>query len=136
MKLRSILSARMLPIVFSFLFLWGCGVSQAVFIEDHGHDYLARHVDELKEYMNSPESYASKVTWKEQIYPMADGYYGFVEPIGKDCSLHWKVNKRNKLVGYITKGDGCDTTKSSDMELMNLKETTTTTSDERTIWRK
>jgi|GEM_PF-1198462 len=106
----------------SLFLLFGCGAgNQAVFIEDHGHEYTARHISELKEYMNSPESYASKVKWKEKIYPMADGYYGFVEPIGKDCDMHWRVNQRNKIVGYDIKGSGCDTTTKSDLELSNIQ---------------
>jgi hypothetical protein len=105
-----------------FLLLSGCGAgNQAVFIEDHGHEYTARQLDELKAYMNSPESYAHKVKWKEITYPMADGYFGFVEPIGKDCSIHWMVNGRNKLVSYTIKGDGCDMSTKSDMDNANLK---------------
>jgi hypothetical protein len=107
--------------VFSVFLLFGCGGTKAVFIEDHGQEYTARNIDELKEYMKSPESYAYKVKWKDITYPMADGYYGFVEPIGKNCDIHWMVNKRHKLVRYDAKGEGCDTTKSSDMELMNIK---------------
>jgi hypothetical protein len=120
MKLCSILSVNRWMFVFSLVILCGCA-SQAVFIEEHGHEYVARHIDELREYMNSPQSYASKVKWKENVYPMADGYYGFVEPIGKDCAMHWTVNKRDKLVRYDAKGDGCDRTTKSDLEAGNLK---------------
>jgi hypothetical protein len=108
--------------VCSLLILAGCSsATQAVFIEDHGHEYTARNLEELKEYMNSPESYASKVKWKEITYPMVDGYYGFVEPIGKNCDMHWRVNRKTRIVGYDTKGPGCDTTRSSDLEFGNLQ---------------
>jgi hypothetical protein len=131
-KIRVISCCRWI-FVFSLLVMAGCA-SQAVFIEEHGNEYVARNVDELRDYMNSPQSYASKAKWKEITYPMADGYYGFVEPIGKGCDMHWRVNQRNKIVGYEAKGEGCDRTKTSDLELINLKNTTTTTSDERKMW--
>ena len=110
---------------FSVLLLFilcGCA-NQSVFIEEHGNQYVARPIDELKQEMGQPGSYAYKVKWKEITYPMADGYYGFVEPIGKNCFIHWRVNQRNKIVSYEPKGDGCDRRKSSDMELINLKNT-------------
>jgi hypothetical protein len=122
MKYRSILSSSKWFFVLSLVILCGCA-SQSVYIEEHGNQFVARNIDELKQEMTLPSSYASKVKWKEITYPMADGYYGFVEPIGKDCTIHWRVNQRNKIVGYEPKGSGCDLSKSSDTELINLKNT-------------
>ena len=107
----------------SLAILYGCSSSQALYIEEHGNDYVARPLEELKKDMSQPGSYASKVKWKEITYPMVDGYYGFVEPIGKNCFIHWRVNQRHKIVGYEPKGAGCDLTKSSDGDLRNLKST-------------
>jgi hypothetical protein len=122
MTYRLISSFRNWIFILALVILSGCA-SQSVFIEEHGNQFVARHIDELKQDMSLPSSYAFKVKWKETTYPMADGYYGFVEPIGKDCAIHWRVNQRNKIVGYEPQGSGCDLSKSSDMELINLKNT-------------
>jgi hypothetical protein len=110
-------------ILLLLVFLAGCA-SQAVFIEERGEDWLARPVDDLRKDIASPGTYSSKVKAKEETYPMADGYYGLVEPIGSECAIHWKINPRNKVVGYAAKGQGCDTRTTKDLELYNLKQTT------------
>jgi len=131
MKYRFLLSPTVFFLALTLVFLCGCA-SQSVFIQEHGDNFTARHIDELRQDMSLPTSYANKVKWKEQTYPMADGYYGFIEPIGKDCYLHWRVNPRHKIVGYEPKGEGCDLTTSKDMELINLKNTTAP--DQRKTW--
>jgi hypothetical protein len=110
-------------ILLLLVFLTGCA-SQAVFIEERGDNWLARPVDDLRKDIARPDTYSSKVRAKEEIYPMANGYYGLVEPIGSNCAIHWKVNPRNKVVGYEAKGLGCDTRTTKDLELYNLKQTT------------
>jgi hypothetical protein len=105
------------------LSLIGCAANQQ-FIEDRGEYWLARSVDDLKQDIARPDSYASKHNWPETSYPMADGYYGIVEPIEQDCAIHWKINPRHKVVGYEAKGSRCDKRTSKDEEYRNLKETT------------
>ena len=117
---------KLLPKLFILLllvFLAGCA-SQAVFIEERGENWLARPADDLRKDIAGSDTYSSKVKAKEETYPMADGYYGLVEPIGSDCAIHWKINPRNKVVGYAAKGQGCDTRTTKDLELYNLKQTT------------
>jgi hypothetical protein len=111
-------------LMFSLLLLASCS-GQAVFIQERGEYWTARSVEDLKKDIARPETYASKNNWKETTYPMADGYYGLVEPISKDCFIQWKINPRHKVVGFDTKGGGCDPTTSQDMELSNIKKITT-----------
>jgi hypothetical protein len=117
------LSPRWFILLLLLVFLAGCA-SQNVFIEERGETWVARSVDDLRKDIAGPDSYASKVKAKEETYPMADGYYGLVEPISKGCAIHWKINPRNKVVGYESKGESCDTRTTKDLEFRNLKETT------------
>jgi hypothetical protein len=69
--------------------------------------------------MKRPDSYASKIGWKETTYPLANGYYVFVEPLSKECSVHWDINPRDKIVGYRAIGSGC-AQKGSDDQLQTI----------------
>jgi hypothetical protein len=111
-------------LVFVLLLLASCS-GQGVYIQERGEYWTARSVDDLKKDIARPDTFASRNNWKETTYPMADGYYGLVEPISKDCAIHWKINPRHRVVGFDTKGDGCDTASSKDLELYNIKKMTT-----------
>jgi hypothetical protein len=110
-------------ILLLLVFLAGCA-SQSVFIEERGENWLARPVDDLRKDIARPDTYASKSKAKEETYPMAEGYYGLVEPISSGCAIYWRINPRNKVVGYEAKGNSCDTRTTKDLEFRNLKETT------------
>jgi hypothetical protein len=126
MKNKRILICFLCLASIALLSLTGCASNQQ-YIEDRGEYWLARSIDDLKHDIARPDTYASKNHWPETTYLMADGYTGLVEPISKDCAIHWKINPRHKVVGYSTKGSGCDLRTSKDEELYNLKQTTTPT---------
>ena len=48
---------------------------------------------ELKQEMKSPDSYASKIGWKETTYPLPNRNFVYIEPVSADCSVHWEVNE-------------------------------------------
>lgn len=89
----------------SLTLLYGCA-SQRTF-EDVGRDWIARPLSELKQEMKSPDSYASKIGWKETTYPLRNGDFVFVEPVSADCSVDWQINQNGIIIGYEAKGDGC-----------------------------
>jgi hypothetical protein len=76
-------------------------------VDEHGREWIARPLTELKQEMNRPDSYASKKGWKETTYSLANGNYVYVEPIFDDCLVHWEVNSGGIIIGYQAKGNGC-----------------------------
>jgi hypothetical protein len=102
MKCRVLNAAWLLLCI---ILLGGCASQMSY--EDLGSQWIARPLAELKQKMEDPGSYASKIEWKETTYPLRDGDYVFVEPIGADCSIHWKINQKDIIIGYQPKGKGC-----------------------------
>ncbi len=92
-------------ILLYIVLLYGCA-SQKSF-EDFGRNWITRPLSERKQEMKSPDSYASKIGWKETTYPLANGNSVYVEPVGADCSIHWEVNQGGIIIGYQAKGNGC-----------------------------
>ncbi len=89
-----------------FVLLFGC-VSMEKRVTDHCNEWLARPLSEMKQAMKNPDTYASKTKWEETSYPLAKGYFIFIEPFNEDCLIHWKINPRDIIIGYFTEGKGC-----------------------------
>ena len=89
-----------------FVLLFGC-VSMEKKVGDHGAEWISRPLSELKQAMRNPNTYASNTNWDETSYPLAKGYFIFVEPFNEDCLIHWKINPRDIIIGYFTEGRGC-----------------------------
>jgi len=87
------------------ILLYGCASQMSV--EDRSRDWIARPLSELKQEMKSPDSYASKIGWKETTYPLANGNFVYVEPVSVDCSVHWEISQSGIIIGYQAKGNGC-----------------------------
>ena len=87
------------------ILLYGCASQMS--LEDLSRDWIARPLSELKQEMKSPDSYASKIGWKETTYPLANGNFVYVEPVSADCSVHWEINQGGIIIGYQAKGNGC-----------------------------
>ena len=105
MKHRSIMSFNAVCILFFMIFLNGC--ASPIVIDEHASEWTARPVSELKQEMNRPDSYASKIRWKETTYSLANGNYVYVEPIDDNCFMHWEINSKGIIIGYQAKGNGC-----------------------------
>ena len=110
MEYRAILMAKKWG--FLVLLVFFCGCATPLYVEDYTNQWISRPLSELQQAMNRPDSYASKIGWKETTYPMAIGYYVFVEPLSEKCSVHWNINPRDKIVGYQAVGSGCELKKS------------------------
>ena len=105
MKIRLILSAAKWCILLLLLFPTGC--AHKLSVESLSNEWIARPLADLKQHMQSPDSYAAKTGWQEKTYPLANGYYAYVEPLSPDCSIHWSVNQRDIIVDYRAIGSGC-----------------------------
>jgi hypothetical protein len=86
--------------------LLGC-TSMEKKVEDHGNEWISRPLSEMKQEMKNPNTYASKTNWEETTYPLAKGYFIFVEPFNEDCLIHWKINPRGIILSYFPEGKGC-----------------------------
>ncbi|HTZ17681.1 MAG TPA: hypothetical protein VMB78_04505 [Dissulfurispiraceae bacterium] len=105
-----------------FMVVLFCGCAARQYTDDFGNEWISKPLSELKQAMSRPDSYASKIGWHETTYPLANGYYGFVQPIDKDCFINWKINPRDMIVGYSTSGTHCDIKETTSVE--NLQNVT------------
>ncbi|HAK89388.1 MAG: hypothetical protein A2X55_10750 [Nitrospirae bacterium GWB2_47_37] len=118
MKYISILLSKKLHLLLFIVFLYGC--SSGISMKEHVNDWMSRPVSELKQAMKSPDSYASKIGWKETTYPLAGGNSVYVEPFSENCSIHWEITPRGTIIRYRAVGKGCEQESSSDAFIRNL----------------
>jgi hypothetical protein len=104
MKYQSIMLSKKWCFILFFILLYGCTANK--YLENHTREWVARPLSALKQSMKSPDSYASKVGWKETTYPLANGNSVFIEPVSKGCSIHWEVSPRGTIIGFKIE-DGC-----------------------------
>jgi hypothetical protein len=53
------------------ILLYGCASKMS--LEDLSRDWIAKPLSELNQEMKSPDSYASKIGWKETTYQLTNG---------------------------------------------------------------
>lgn len=97
--------AKAVSLLLFIIPLFGCASRMS--LEDLSRVWIARPLSELKEDMEKPDSYASKIGWMESTYRLANGNSVFIEPVGAECLVHWEVNPSGVIVGYEGKGTGC-----------------------------
>ena len=72
---------------------------------------IGTHIDVLRaldaKAMADPRTYIHKIHWKETTYPLEDGNWVYVTPVGKGCFVHFEVNPEGIIVGYRLVGDLC-----------------------------
>lgn len=105
MKYLSILFSRKWCFLLFIVFLFAC--ASPIYVKDHAKNWIARPLSELKQAMKSPDSYASKIGWKETTYPLANGNSVYIEPLSEDCSIHWEISPRGTIIRYRAVGSGC-----------------------------
>lgn len=86
-------------IVIASLFASGC-ISQIASIGDYTKHWIGHSIEEKKATTSRPESYASRIGWKENTYTLDNGNWVYVEPDSKNCFIHWKVNPHGIIFGY------------------------------------
>ncbi len=106
MKYRTITIIKKCSFLLLFVFCLSC--SSHLYVEERANEWISRPLADLKQSMSRPDSYASKIGWQETTYPLANGYYVFVQPIGKECLIHWKINPRDIIVDYSSSGSSCE----------------------------
>lgn len=69
-------------------------------VEEYAKNYwIGQSVQELQEPLSRPNSYASRIGWKETTYKLDNGNWVYVEPVRKDCYVHWEVNPQGVIIG-------------------------------------
>jgi hypothetical protein len=101
------------------ILFYGCASQMS--LEDLSRDRITKPLSELKQEMKSPDSYASKIGWKETTYPLANGNFVYVEPVSANCSVHWEINKGGIIIGYQAKGNGCKQSEGPNNSIINLR---------------
>lgn len=84
-----------------------CGCASKIYIEDLSRDWIARPLSDLKQEMKKPDSYASKIGWKETTYLLPNGDFVYIQPVSDDCFVHWEINQNDIIINYQTKGKDC-----------------------------
>jgi hypothetical protein len=98
-------SANAVWVLLSMVLL--CGCASQLSVEDLSREWIARPLTELKQKVESPDSYASKIGWKETTYPLTNRNFVYIEPVSANCSIHWEVNEGGIIIGYQAKGTRC-----------------------------
>jgi hypothetical protein len=88
-----------LLILFTTLFAVSC-LSQIVSIEDYTNNWIGRPIEETRRLNLRPESYASRIGWKEKTFQLDNGNWVYVEPDRPGCFIHWEVNPQGIIVSY------------------------------------
>ncbi len=95
--------ASMLLILFSVLLFHGC-LSQIMSTKERTKAWMGQPIDKLRTAVLRPESYASRIGWKEKTYKLDNGNWVYVEPDSPGCFIHWEVNPQGIIVGYRLEG--------------------------------
>jgi hypothetical protein len=86
-----------------FVLIWTIGCSsQIVTLEEHTTGMIGHHIDEIKNTMVRPNSYASRIGWTDKIYSLPNGNLVFVEPEPRSM-IHWEVDQRGIIIGFEVK---------------------------------
>jgi len=93
-----------LLILFITLFAVSC-LSQIVSIEDYTKNWIGKPIERKKKSTLRPESYASRIGWKEKTYQLDNGNWVYVEPDSKNCFIHWEVNPQEIIFAYKLEGN-------------------------------
>lgn len=93
--------------ILSFLFsLNGC-LSQIESLDESTQFWVGRPIRDLQDVLSRPESYPSRIGWRETTYSLPSGNWVYIEPVRPDCYVHWEVNSRGLIEGYRSEGNRC-----------------------------
>jgi hypothetical protein len=82
--------------------------SQIPSVRDYASATIGISIDQYKATLGRPQSYASRIGWKERTYDLPNGNWVYVAPEAKDCLVHWEVSRAGTIIGYSLEGRGCD----------------------------
>lgn len=105
MNVRTLLFPVQCCMLAAAVFLTGCASGRS--FEHHTTQWQGRSLTELKQEMAKPDSYAAKIRWKEQTWPLNNGNFVFVEPFDETCKIRWEVTQGGYILKYTTSGEGC-----------------------------
>ena|ERR1700730_4924900 len=84
-----------------------CG-SQIQSASEYATLSVGRNIDEYRAGEERPGSYVNRTGWKETKYDLPNGNWVYIKPLGKDCLIHWEVDRAGEILKYKLEGAGCD----------------------------
>lgn len=92
-----------LSLILAALIFSSC-ISQIASIEDYRKSWIGHPIEEWRNAGLRPESYASRIGWKEKTYQLDNGNWVYVEPDSPGCFIHWEVNPKGVIIGSKLEG--------------------------------
>jgi len=93
-------------IVLSILLFYGC-LSQSAPVNEGAKSWIGHPIAQRKALVIDPNSYASRISWRETIRQLDNGNSVYIEPVRSDCFIHWEANPQGIIVGYKLEGNRC-----------------------------
>lgn len=90
-----------------FLQLFGCLISQIAPANKASESWVGHNISERDTIMNRSGSYASRINWTRSTYSLDNGNWVLIEPVRKDCLIHWEVDPSGIIVGFKLVGARC-----------------------------
>ncbi len=87
--------------------LGGCSLSQIPTLKDYGDAAIGLNISVVRDLVEGPNSYGTRVGWQEKTYPLPNGHWVYVEPDRPNCEIHYEVNGEDIIVGYTPVGSAC-----------------------------
>ena len=88
---------------FLFLLLVGCAIPP---VHHWAQSVIGQDINKFKRE-SPPDSYASRIGWKETTYSLENGNWVYVYPIRANCYVHFEVNPQGVIVGFKNEGTAC-----------------------------
>jgi len=93
-------------VVFLTLLLSGC-LSQIAPVNEAATSWIGHPITEREALVRDPNSYASRIGWREILRRLDNGNAVYIEPVRKECLIYWEVNPQGIIVSYKLEGDRC-----------------------------
>lgn len=100
------IAKQLLFVVLVVFLTHGC-LSQIGSMDEYTKNWVGRSIEEYHRMGQRSETYAKHIKWKEKTYFLSNGNQVYIEPIRKECFIHWEVNSEGIIVGYRTDGVRC-----------------------------
>lgn len=107
---------KFIQILVIVMLMAGC-MSQIMSLDEMTRSWIGHPIAAVKAAVERPQSYASRIGWKEETYRLASGNWVYIEPDTLGTFIHWEVNPQGIIVGYAVErvGKG-ETTKGKDFK--------------------
>jgi hypothetical protein len=93
-------------VVFLTLLSSGC-LSQIAPVNEAATSWIGHPIAKREALVRDPNSYASRIGWRETLRRLDNGNSVYIEPVRKECLIYWEVNPLGIIVDYRLEGEAC-----------------------------